>query len=450
MFRLRSYPKSADLWFLPLGGTGEIGMNMNLYGHDSQWLIVDCGVTFENPTKENGLDKSLVLAADPRFIVQHKNDVAGMVITHAHEDHVGAVAYVWPDIECPVYATPFTAEILRRKLAQTGLLTRVPIIEVEFNQEISIGPFNVRYLPTTHSLPEPSSIVIKTPAATVLHTADWKLDADPVVGTPFNAAPFKALSGLDAMICDSTNSTVAGHSRSEGACYQGLLDTIRPQTGRVVVACFGSNIARLISLAKIAQETGRYFGLFGRSLHNMVSAAKKVGIWPSELSVADSSHLGYLPAHQVLAVATGSQGEPRTALFRLATGTLWDLDLEAGDTVIFSSRVIPGNEAQLQRLVNALKHKQITIIDSDNSPVPIHASGHPCQEEVRALYQWVQPRLAIPTHGEAEHLAANAELATQAGVPIQLTGKNGDLFQIAPKPRLRKDFTATGRIELKR
>jgi ribonuclease J len=433
-----------------LGGTGEIGMNMNVYGHDDQWLLVDCGVTFNAPLEPDSSVEHEVVCADPTFLQERKEQLAGIVITHAHEDHIGAVAHLWRKFECPVYTTKFTAEFLRRKLAQNGLLADVPIVEVDTGSRIDIGVFNVEWLALTHSLPEPHALVIRTKAGNVFHTGDWKIDPRPVLGEPFDPLPFKELAheNINAMVCDSTNANRPGRSLSEGDCFPGLLEHISNAEGRVVVACFGSNIARLVTIGEIAKETGRYVGLLGRSLINMVNTAKATNVWPQHLTFAEVGHFPYLPTHEVLVVATGSQGEPRTALARLAADNHFDMDLEAGDTVIFSSIVIPGNEESVERLIKNLKRKKINVITAKASEHPIHASGHPCADEVADLYRWVKPAIAIPVHGEAEHMQANAAIAKEQGVSTQLTGSNGDLFILTGRGKVRKQAVKTGRIAL--
>lgn len=455
------HPSADDLWFVPLGGTGEIGMNLNLYGHDGQWLMVDCGVSFDEPLvpayKANGpgADKKAfngvthrVVAPDPSFIAKQKDALAGIVITHAHEDHVGAIPYLWDRFQKPIYTTPFTAEVLRRKLARSKLANRITIIEVDGGDTKQIGPFSVNWLAITHSLPEPFALKINTPVGTVLHTADWKIDANPITGLPFDVNLFKHLGNENilAMVGDSTNAPKPGFSISERNCYDGLLSTIAPLKGRVVVGCFGSNIARLISLAKVAQKTNRYMALYGRSLMNMYGIAKQQGIWPDDLPITDPFHLGYLPPHEVLAVATGSQGEKNTALARFAKDNHPHLSLDKGDTVLFSSIVIPGNEESVGRLSKALEAKGVNVIHSEDSTLPIHASGHPCEEELKLMYHWVKPHIAIPVHGEHQHLKAHANIAKACGVKKHYVGQNGDLYRLAPQPSIRRQVIPVGRI----
>jgi len=444
-------PDVNDFWFLPLGGTGEIGMNLNLYGHDGRWLMVDCGVTFEANTD---LDGELIEArapiqmADPQFIADRKERLDGIIITHAHEDHVGAIPYLWQKFKAPIYTTKFTAEILRRKLVEVDLVDEVKVYIVETNQQIDIGVFTVDWLALTHSIPEPHGLLITTPVGKVFHTADWKLDKAPVIGDAYPKQAYQALAELevDAMVCDSTNATVQGWSHSEASLSKGLLNHVQQAKGRVVVTCFGSNIARLHTIAEIAKQTQRHLGLLGRSLINNMNAAKAVGLWTSVETSVDPHHLGYLPAASVLLVVTGSQGEPRTALNRLSLNAFRDMQLEPGDTVIFSSKVIPGNELAVESLIERLQQMQVTVITENNSVLPIHASGHPAAEELKTMYQWVKPACAIPVHGELHHMQANTKIAKSVGVTEQIQGKNGDMFFIAPVRGIRRNAVKTGRL----
>lgn len=444
-------PDNSDFWFLPLGGCGEIGMNMNLYGHDGQWLMVDCGVTFRDSDGSNrsGYD---VQMPDPAFIAEQHENLQALLLTHAHEDHIGAVALLWRRLRCPVYATAFTAEMLRRKLAEHGLAGKVPVHIVEPLDRFHIGVFDVEWLPNTHSIPSPCGVVIRTSAGSVFHTADWKLDDNPQVGHTYSETEYRKLGddSIQAMVCDSTCANQTGHSLSEGALYEGLYQHIIKADGRVIVACFGSNIARLHTLSRIANNTDRHLGLLGRSLINTAAAARASGLWPDVTPLVQSDHLGYLPPETLLLVATGSQGEPRTALHRLSHDNFRDLSLDAGDTVIFSARAIPGNEAQILSLISRLESKGVHIVTPDTSELPIHASGHPGEEELRKLYDWVKPQLVIPVHGETEHLDAQTALAKACGIKRQLNGRNGDLFTIAPTTSIRRGAVATGRLGLGR
>jgi ribonuclease J len=440
-------PDNHDFWFLPLGGCGEIGMNMNLYGHDEQWLMVDCGVTFRDADGGNtsGYD---IQMADPSFIAEQAENLQALLLTHAHEDHIGAVAHLWKKFRCPIYATPFTAEMLRRKLAEHGLVGKAVITLVSAGDRFNIGVFDVEWIPNTHSIPSPCGVVIRTPVGNAFHTADWKLDSQPQVGHHYEESIYRELGedGIQAMVCDSTCADKPGHSLSEGALYDGLLHHISQASGRVVVACFGSNIARLRTLSKVATATNRHIGLLGRSLINTVSAARATDLWPAEPNPVESEHLAYLPPESLLLVATGSQGEPRTALHRLSIDSFRDLTLESGDTVIFSARAIPGNENAIMALISRLEAKGIKVITPERTDKPIHASGHPGEEELRKLYSWIKPQLLIPVHGEDSHMNAQSTLAKSEGIDKQLTGKNGDLFIIAPNTAIRRNAVPVGRL----
>lgn len=424
-------------------------MNVNLYGHNNQWLMVDCGLAFDEPLIPGSTNKCDLVTADTRFIRERKEQMAGIIITHAHEDHVGALPYIWQQFNCPVYTTPFTAEILRRKFHgfnHTGL----PIVEVKAGDTLNIGVFEVTWLYITHSLPEPNALLINTPAGNVFHTADWKIDKHPICGDPFDSKVFESLAEQQilAMVCDSTNALKPGYSPSENDCYKGLLANVQKAEGRVVSTCFASNIARLITLNRVAQKTGRYMALAGRSLENMVSAARLCGYWPEDCELYPLAHMGYLPREEVLVVATGSQGDEYAALARLAHGDHRQLELEAGDLVLFSSMLIPGNEPKVEKLVSKFHKRGVSTLFSEDSELTIHTSGHPCRQELMQMYQWVKPKIAIPVHGEAAHLLANAQVAKQTGVKSQMVGANGDLFKLAPQVNLQRAKVAVGRVAL--
>lgn len=427
----RPNPTKYDLWFLPLGGTGEIGMNMNLYGHAGQWLMVDCGMGFDH---SGPVEKRV--AADPSFIEAQKDTLQAIVITHGHEDHIGAILELWPRLQAPIYATPFATELLLNKLSQVTWGHAVPIHTVEMQVPYFIGDFEVTWLPMPHSIPEASSLLIETEQGNVLHTGDWKRDKHPLVGSAFNPALYELLSRypIHAMICDSTNAIKSGSTESESACYQGLYQTISAAKNRVVVSCFSSNIARLLTLAKIAKKTGRQMAVFGRSMENMVSIARRLGYWPKDLELIDPKHIGYLPKEEVLVAATGSQGEPRAALTKLANQRHRWLYLEPEDTVIFSAMKIPPNKDKIDRLITQLKTLELKVLHADDTKpdMLLHASGHPAEEDLLELFQLVKPQALIPTHGETEHLHALAELARKAEIEQVCEGKNGDLFKIAP------------------
>lgn len=423
-------PTQNDLWFLPLGGTGEIGMNLNLYGHNGAWLMVDCGVTFEKSVNgQPGVNR--VEMANPSFIANRAESLVGLIATHAHEDHIGAIAHLWEQLRCPIYTTPFTRNVILRKLREKRL--DAPVITVIEGEEIDLGPFKVKWIPITHSTPETNALLITTTIGKVLHTADWKIDSAPIVGAAIEPATYQQLgnSGIDAVVCDSTNATLPGHSVSESELFEGLLKTVKESSGRVVVACFASNIARMQTLGNVAYVAKRHLGLLGRSMQRMVFSARAAGYLKENFNVVDNFDLGYLLPEELLAVATGSQGETGAALYRLAHDTHPDINLAAGDHVIFSAKTIPGNEQEVAALIRAFEARGIRVTHADATSVPLHASGHPYADELRTMYDWVKPRIAIPVHGEARHMQANADIAEAQGTPHQLVGENGDLFDIA-------------------
>ena len=439
-------PGQEDFLFVPLGGCGEIGMNLNLFGHAGQWLMVDCGITFEKDDANPG-GGNRVEMPDPIFISNRSEALVGMIATHAHEDHIGAIAHLWPQLKCPIYTMPFTRNVLLRKLRQKGI--DAPIVTVQEGETITLGGFKVTWLPITHSTVETNALLIETSSGRVLHTADWKIDSAPIVGRAFEPDVFRRLGddGIDAIVCDSTNANQAGHSTSESELFEGLLAAVKGSTGRVVVGCFSSNVARLQTLGHVAEVSGRYIGVIGRSIEAMVINARMAGYLKKHFNLVDSFNLGYLLPNEVLAVATGSQGESRAALQRLAMGTHPDIALAAGDHVIFSAKTIPGNEIDVGRLVAALESKGVEVTLSETSSRPIHASGHPCREELQHMYNWVKPKVAIPVHGEAMHMQCNADIAKLCGVPIRLTGTNGDVFDIVAGKKL-KERVPVGRLWL--
>jgi len=437
-------PASDELVFLPLGGTGEIGMNLNLYGHAGAWLMIDLGITFADD-RVGGLD---VLMPDPAFIEARSDQLAGLVLTHAHEDHIGAVPYLWPRLRCPIYATPFTAKVLRGKLQEAGLLEEAKITEVPMSGRFSVGPFELELITLTHSIPEPNAVVLRTGAGTVLHTGDWKLDPDPVVGADFDEAALRGLAQerVLAMVCDSTNALVEGDSGSEAEVCENLERLIGDQKGRVAVACFASNVARVEAVFRAAEAHGRKVALVGRSLLRIFQAARDTGYLADVEAPIRVEDLGYLPRDEVLLLCTGSQGEPRSALWRIVRDEHQHVTLEEGDTVVFSSRVIPGNEISIGRLQNALSRQGLHVVtDRDHF---IHVSGHPAREELTQMYQWVRPKIAIPVHGEARHLAEHAELARACQVPQALVAENGELIRLTPQGAEVLERVETGRLAL--
>jgi ribonuclease J len=431
-----------DLVFLPLGGAGEIGMNLNLYGHAGKWLMVDCGITFGDDTTP-GVD---VIMPDPAFIVERRDDLAGLVLTHAHEDHLGAVHWLWPQLECPIYATPFTAAVLRRKLAEAGLERAAKITEVPMSGTFDVGPFGIELITLTHSIPEPNAVVIRTKAGTVLHTGDWKLDPDPLVGpsTDEEALLRAGEDGVLAMVCDSTNVLVPGTSGSEADVRENLIELVGRMDKRVAVAAFASNVARLETICRAAEAHGRRVALVGRSMKRIVEAARETGYLTDVAPFVPDSDIGYLPRDEVLLICTGSQGEPRSALSRIADDDHPEVRLEAGDTVVFSSREIPGNERSIGRLQNKLASLGVDVVTARNEDV--HVSGHPARDELVQMYQWIRPKIAVPVHGEARHLIAHAELARECQVPEPVGARNGYAVRLAPGRATVVDEVPHGRL----
>ena len=437
-----------ELVFLPLGGTGEIGMNCNLYGFGTrgkrQWIMVDLGVTF-GKHGDPGID---VITPDISFIEKQKKNLCGLLLTHGHEDHIGAVAHLWPRLKCPVYATPFTAALVRGKLAEAGLLDEVPLHIIEPDAHLEIGPFAIDYICLTHSIAEPSALAIEVEGARILHTGDWKIDPDPVIGKLTEVDRLKALgdAGIDAIICDSTNVLSPGRSGSEADVGRMLEDVVCESTGRVVITTFASNVARLTSIAAAAVKSGRHLCLAGRGMHKIYQAARETGYLTQFPKIVDESDAGYLPPEKVLICCTGSQGESNAALGRMANGRHPHLTLEPGDRVIFSSKMIPGNETEILALQNQLAKIDVEIISPNGSD--IHVSGHPCRDDLADMYEWARPRSAIPVHGEHRHLIAHAALAKELGVAEPCRVHNGDVVRLAPAPTEVIDAVQTGRLHL--
>jgi ribonuclease J len=430
-----------DLAFLPLGGTGEIGMNLNLYRCDGHWLAVDCGIGFGGAE----LPEVDVMTPDPSFIAERRDRLLGLVITHAHEDHLGAVAWLWPQLKCPVYATPFAAAVLRRKLLEANLLNQVKLHVIPPGGAIELKPFSLRFIRMAHSIPESQAIAITTPYGVLLHTGDWKMDPTPLIGPPTDEAALATLgnAGVLAMICDSTNAMVEGHSGSEAEVRQSLTALIRDLTGRVAVTCFASNVARFESVAIAAEACGRSVALVGRSLRNMEAAARECGYLNGIPAFLREDDVDDIPDDNLLMLTTGSQGEPRSALARIAQDNHPRVALGEGDTVVFSSRVIPGNERAITAVQDALVRRGVRLMTDDDHLV--HVSGHPARDELRRLYRLVKPRYAVPVHGEWRHLTAHAELAREAGAePVLL--EDGDVLNLAPGRVEVVDSAVTGRL----
>ncbi len=435
---------TGDLAFLPLGGTGEIGMNLNAYRCDGRWLLVDCGIGFGG----NETPEAEILLPDPGFLVEQAERILGLVITHAHEDHIGAVAHLWPRLRCPVYASPFAGLILRRKLGEAGLSGEVKPKIVPLGGTLELGSFRLQFLRVAHSTPEAQALAIRTPYGNILHTGDWKLDPEPLVGPPTDEEGFAAFGreGVLAMVCDSTNALVEGRSGSEASVRRGLREVVGSiRTGRVAVTCFASNVARVESVALAGLAADRSPCLVGRSLRNLDAAAREVGYLSEIPEFVPESEAGSIPDDNLLILVTGSQGEPRSALARIAADTHPNVSLGEGDTVLFSSRMIPGNERAVGLVQDSLVRRGVRVVTDEDAP--IHVSGHPGRLELKRLYDLVRPRYAVPVHGEWRHLAAHAALARELGAePIML--EDGDILQLRPGATEIVDQAPVGRLAL--
>ena len=431
----------AGFIFVPLGGTGEIGMNFNLYGCDGAWLAVDCGMGFSGP--EN--PETEILLPDPAFIAQQREDLLGLVITHAHEDHIGGIARLWPQLRCPVYATPFAAAVIRRKLQETGLQREVKLRIIQPGGAFELGPFALRYIQMTHSTPEAQALAITTTYGTVLHTGDWKFDSAPVIGDVSDEAALKALGdeGVLAIVSDSTNAMVDGHSGSELDVKKSFEAFLPDLTGRVAITCFASNVARVASIIAAAEIAGRHIALVGRSLNNYMSAAQEAGYLKDVPDFVPEEEIGSIPDDNILLLVTGSQGEPRSAMARIAADTHRYAVLGQGDKAIFSARTIPGNERAIFAVQDQLARRGVeVIVDGDEF---VHVSGHPAREELRKLYKLVRPKYVIPTHGEWRHLSTQAAFAQENGIKSLLV-EDGDVVLFGAAGPEVVDSVPTGRL----
>ena len=435
-------PSHDELLFLALGGAGEIGMNLNLYGHAGKWLMLDLGIAFGDDTMP-GVE---VIMPDPSFIEERRKDLVAIVLTHAHEDHLGAVADLWPRLKAPVYATPFAASVLRRKLIQAGLVDEVPITEIPLGGKFKVGPFDLEMITMTHSILEPNALAVRTRLGTVFHTGDWKIDPEPLLGDVTDEETLKRIGdeGVLAMVCDSTNVFVEGEAGSESKVRANLKKLVKGRTGRVAVTCFASNLARVESIALAAVAAGRHPVLSGPALLRMVECAQECGYmldFPRHISPQDGA---YLPRDKVLYICTGSQGEERASMAKIANDEHRDLVLEEGDTAIFSSRVIPGNERSVGRLHNALMARGVEVITDHDAD--IHVSGHPARDELVQVYQWIRPKIALPVHGEVRHMIEHAALARKCQVPETIVAPNGTLVRLAPGLAEIIDHVHAGRL----
>ncbi len=432
-----------ELLFCALGGSGEIGMNVNLYGCRGQWIMVDLGLNFAGPDYP-GIE--LVLP-DLEFIENQQERLAGIVLTHGHEDHIGALPYLADELRAPLYATPFTAGLIAGKLEEEGLTGQVNLNIIERGGSIELGPFKVSFVALSHSIPEGNGVLIETPFGNIFHTGDWKIDDTPVIGSAPDTDILTKIGdrGVLALVCDSTNVFQDQPSGSEESVYEGLLSQVMMANGRVLVTTFASNAARLQTIGRVAVETGRRVCIAGRSLERILRVAQATGYlrdFPQPLSFDEAMKL---PREELLIIATGGQGEPRAALGRIAAGT-HELKLSQGDSVIFSSRIIPGNEIPIGRIMNQLSDLGVQIVTEKQAHV--HVSGHPGRPELVQMYKWVRPQIVVPVHGEPRHLAEQARLALAHGVPHAIVQKNGDVIRLAPEGPEKVDQVRVGQLVL--
>ena len=438
-----------ELIFCPLGGSGEIGMNMNLYAYgkedDQKWIIVDMGVTFADDTIP-GVD---LIMPDPGFIIDKKDDLLGIVLTHAHEDHIGAVAHIWPELKCKLYATPFTAALLTEKFKEKKIDISSFLKIVPLNSQIKLGAFEIDFVTLTHSILEPNGLSIKTPLGTILHTGDWKIDPNPLIGNKIDEEKLKKIgsSGVSAMICDSTNIFSPGRAGSESDVRDSLLRIMEVKTKRILVTSFASNVARMESIFYCAKKTGRSICLVGRSMHRIYKAARKCGYLKGLIEPLEPRDAKKVSKNKILYLATGSQGEPMGAMNRIVNGSHPDVFLEEGDCVIFSSKIIPGNEKKLYNLQNQIVKNNIEIISEENAFV--HVSGHPNRDDLKDMYTWVKPKSIIPVHGEHRHMQEHVSFAKEMKIPKTLLIENGDIIKLLPgdAPQII-DKAPSGRVYL--
>ena len=444
----KKFDHSNDLVFLPLGGTGEIGMNCYCYGtgpaDDRQWLMVDLGVKFGEDS-DPGID---VVLPDIGFIASDRRNLCGIVLTHAHEDHLGAVAWLWPQLECPVYCTPFAAQILALKLKEAGLDEQVPVKVMPVGSKFTLGPFACEYVSVTHSIPEPTALLIKTKQATVLHSGDWKIDRTPVLGQGMDEKRLTAIgdAGVDVLVCDSTNVLREGFSPSEADVAETITRIVRDAKGRVAITTFASHVDRITTAVRAARASGREVVIAGRAMRNTIEAARACGMLKDAGKLLDEEEFGYLPPDKVMLLCTGSQGEPRAAIARIAEDQHPHISLDPGDLVIFSSKTIPGNEKEVGRVLNNLARLDIDVITGEEELV--HSSGHPRQDELKLLYQWLRPAALIPMHGEPRHLRSHAQFAKAHGIEDVLIPRDGHITKLSPGPLRHVDEAPFGRLHV--
>jgi len=421
-----------QLIFCPLGGSGEIGMNMNLFAYGNsdshKWLIVDIGVTFADDTVP-GID---LIYPDPGFILDKKEDLLGIILTHAHEDHIGAIAHIWPQLRCKIFATPFTSVLIKEKFKEKKIEIGNNLKIVELNGVINLDPFIIEFVTLTHSILEPNGLSIKTPVGTVLHTGDWKCDPNPLIGNTINEKKLKEIGdqGVLAMICDSTNVFSPGRAGSESEVRENLLKIMQRLNKRIIVTSFASNVARMETIFFCAEKIGRKISLVGRSMHRIYKAAKQCGYLKNVIEPIDPRDIKNSARNKIIYLCTGSQGEPMGAMMRIAHNIHPDVFIEEGDTVIFSSKIIPGNEKKLYKLHNQLVKNGIEVISEENEFV--HVSGHPNREDLKDMYNWVKPKSVIPVHGEHRHMIEHINFAKEMQVPYPVQVENGDMVQLYP------------------
>ena len=442
MAKKKNAAGSGELYFVPLGGAGEIGMNMNLYGFGGKWLMVDLGVTFG----DDSMPMIDVVMPDPAWIEERADDLVGLVLTHAHEDHLGAVHYLWPRLRCPVYATPFAAALLKGKLHEVGLHNTVPVHVMAPGSRFDVGPFDVEMVAMTHSIPEPTTLAIRTPAGTVVHTGDWKLDPDPLISGPADLDALRRIGkeGVLAVVGDSTNVFTRGHSGSEAEVRANLFELLGRFQGRIAIGCFATNVARVESIALAAEAHGRSVALVGRSLWRIEKAARELGYLKGVAPFLSEQEAQHVPADKIVYICTGSQGEPRAALARIAANDHPFVKLGKGDTVLFSSRVIPGNEKSIFRVQNALVRLGCEVI-TDREEF-IHVSGHPAREELETLLELTRPQMVVPVHGEARHVREHCALARDLGIEKTITIEDGAMVRLFPEGPEVVDHVPTGRL----
>jgi len=421
-----------QLIFCPLGGSGEIGMNMNLFSYgkpdNQKWLIVDIGVTFADDT----LPGINLIYPDPGFIIDKKDDLLGIILTHAHEDHIGAIAHIWPQLKCNIYATPFTSVLIKEKFKEKKIEIGNNLKIVDLNGTVKLGPFKIEFITLTHSILEPNGLSIETPVGTILHTGDWKCDPNPLIGNTINEKKLKQIGaqGVLAMICDSTNIFNPGRAGSELDVRQSLLKIMQNKNKRIIVTSFASNVARMETIFYCAKKIERQISLVGRSMHRIYKAARQCGYLKNVIDPIDSREAKKISREKIVYLCTGSQGEPMGAMMRIAHYVHPDVFIEKDDTVIFSSKIIPGNEKKLYSLHNQLVKNGIEVISEENEFV--HVSGHPNQEDLKDMYNWVKPKAIIPVHGEHRHMMEHINFAKEMQVPYPVQIENGDIVQIYP------------------